>query len=340
MRSLLNKFSLLIFAFFSTAAFAQCPQGAIGVSGVGCGCLSGCNLTSFGGPNCGAGVSGDCDNPASTYNAMSVDIIVPAGCTFTVTATMTPRPGCTASGADGNCSTCDALKVDIPGGPKPMQFGGSNATLTDSYTLAGPATIRISGSANRADEIITYSTTFSGAFCDACGSILPVELLTFSGQQEEGMIGLNWVTASEINSDHFLLERSVDGKTFDLIAAVNAAGNSSSTLNYKIYDLQPPLSKVIYYRLRQIDQDGLEAEPKIIAVQYKPALINYSNQFLTINLSSVSEDLNVVEIYDIRGVLVVRETIDNRFVQIPWSRSGVWLVRFPEIDYSQKFVAF
>lgn len=337
----LRFFNVVFFVLLSSVnqVFAQCPQGAIGVSGPGCGCLSGCNLTAFGGPNCSPAVSGDCDNPG-TYNAMSVDIIVPDGCTFTVTATMTPRPGCSASGADGNCSTCDALKVDIPGGPKPMQFGGSNATLTDSYTLAGPATIRVSGSANRADEIITYTTTFSGAFCDACGSILPVELLTFSGQQEERTIGLNWITASEINSDHFLLERSIDGKTFELIANVNAAGNSSSVLNYKIYDVQPPLAKVIYYRLRQIDKDGVEGEAKLIAVNFNSDLIHYSNQFLTINLAGVTEDLNVVEIYDLQGALIERLFMDGPFLEIPWSRSGIWLVRFPEIDYSEKFAAF
>lgn len=332
-------FRFLSVAFFVLVSslnfvFAQCPQGAIGVSGVNCGCLAGCNLTSFGGPNCGgAGVAGNC---SAGQVAMSVDIIVPDGCTFTVTAVMQTRPGCSASGADAG----EQLKVDIPGGPKPFQTGTSNATITDNYTLAGPATIRVSGTANRADEIITYSTTYSGAFCNACGSILPVELLTFSGLQEERTIGLNWTTASEINSDHFLLERSIDGKTFELIANVNAAGNSSSALNYKIYDSQPPLAKVIYYRLRQIDKDGVEAEPKLIAVNYDSDLIHYGYQLITINLAGVSQELNVVEFYDLHGLLIERYVMDGRFMQIPWNRAGIWLVRFPEIEYCEKVITY
>lgn len=337
MRSLFHTVIFLVFALSSTAVFAQCPQGAIGVSGSGCGCEAGCNLTSFGGPNCSPAVTGNC---SAGYVAMQVNIIVPAGCTFTVTAVMQSRPGCTAAGADGNCVTCDRLKVDIPGGPKPFQIGGGNASLTDSYTLAGPATIRVSGGANRADEIITYSTTFSGAFCDACGSILPVELLSFSGQQEQRTIGLDWATASEINSDYFLLERSVDGEIYELIASMNAAGNSSSTLNYKFYDSQPPIAKVIYYRLRQFDRDGAESLTRQISVNYDPQLISYSNDLLTINLADASQEVHVLEIYDLQGAKVESHYLNSSFEQIPWNRKGIWIVRFPELDWNEKVVAF
>jgi len=147
--------------FFCLTGYGQiCMTGSIGVSGDGCGCLSGCDLTSFGGPDCGGGVTGNCD---LGYLFMSQDINVPAGCEITVIAVMETRPGCSASGADGSCSTCDRLKVDIPGGTKGFVTGGSNASISDSYTLTGPGTIRISGFANRADEIITYSVDANGS---------------------------------------------------------------------------------------------------------------------------------------------------------------------------------
>src|SRR5690606_25971734 len=79
-------------------AFTQCASGMIGVTGTGCGCLSGCNLSSLGGPNCSPSVSGDCDGGQRT---MSGNIVVPSGCTFSVTATMRQRSGgCTACGGD------------------------------------------------------------------------------------------------------------------------------------------------------------------------------------------------------------------------------------------------
>lgn len=253
---ILRKFSVLtlLCLTFSLQVSAQCPSGAIGISGPGCGCLSGCNLTSVGGPNCSPAVGGNCD---AGYQPMQIDISVPAGCTYTVSATMRDRPGCiNASGADGNCQTCDVVKVDIVGGGKIFQQGGSNSTLNDSYTLAGPGTIRVSGRANRADEIITYTTTFSGAACVNCMSVLPVELTAFQVSLEGKAVACEWWTETEFNNDYFTVERSLDGIHFEPIAYMNGAGNSTEPLRYKIYDYDPYLDVVSYYRLSQTDLNG------------------------------------------------------------------------------------
>ncbi len=249
----LTTLTFLCFSF-SFGTSAQCPSGAIGVSGPGCGCLSGCNLTSVGGPNCSPSVGGNCN---AGYQPMQFDISVPAGCTYTVSATMRDRPGCiNASGADGNCQTCDVVKVDIIGGGKTFQQGGSNSTLNDSYTLAGPGTIRVSGRANRADEIITYTTTFSGAACVNCMSVLPVELTAFQISPEGKAVACEWWTETEKNNDFFTVERSLDGIHFEPIAYMKGAGNSTEPLRYKIYDYDPYLDVVSYYRLSQTDFNG------------------------------------------------------------------------------------
>ncbi|MES2557396.1 MAG: T9SS type A sorting domain-containing protein [Bacteroidota bacterium] len=250
--SLRFSFLLLIpiFLLFSTPTLnAQCPSGAIGVTGAGCGCISGCNLTSFGGPNCSPAVAGNCSagNVAMTFN-----ITVPSGCTITVNATMANRAGgCTASGADGGT---DGLKVDIPGGPKPLITGGSNATVTDSYVLAGPGTIRISGVANRADEIITYTSSSTG--CVNCMSSLPVELLRFNVSKTAESVICNWETASELNSDYFIIERSSNGIDFEPIGQMDGAGTSTQMHTYTLYDSSPIDHGVSYYRLAQTDFDG------------------------------------------------------------------------------------
>ena len=250
------QLALLSFFWISTnsCVLSQCPSGAIGVSGPGCGCLSGCNLTSVGGPNCSPSVGGNC---TAGYLPMQVDISVPAGCTYTVSATMRDRPGCVnASGADGNCQTCDVVKVDIIGGVKIFQQGASNSTLNDSFTLVGPGTIRVSGSANRADEIITYTTTFSGSACVNCMSVLPVELTAFQVASEGKAVACEWWTETELNNDYFTIERSLDGIHFEPIAYMNGAGNSNEPLRYKIYDYDPYLDVVSYYRLSQTDFNG------------------------------------------------------------------------------------
>jgi hypothetical protein len=195
--------------------------------------------------------------------------MVPATCTYTVTAVMAVRPGCTASGADGNCQTCDVLKVDLVGGPKIFQQGINNATIVDSYVLAGPGTIRISGRANRADEIITYSVTSSG--CPNC-TPLPIELLEFNAVAKESTVELSWATASESNNDYFTLERSRNGVDFDDYAFMDGQGTTDSPFRYNLVD-SSPLDGRSYYRLRQTDFDGSVEFSPIRMVLFNSGLV-------------------------------------------------------------------
>src|SRR3989338_2813037 len=259
--------SLLFFLFFG-GIFAQCPSGSMGVSGAGCGCLSGCNLTAFGGPNCSPAVSGNCS--AGYVNMVPADIVVPAGCTFTVSATMAPRAGCSASGADGSCQTCDVLKVDVtPGGVKANQQGGSNATLVDSYTLTGPGVIRVTGRANREDEIVTYSVT--ATTCPNCFSNLPIELVDFEALPQKSTVHLTWMTATELNNDYFTVERSRNGIDFEAIGYMDGAGTSSSLVRYSLVDANP-LEGLSYYRLKQTDFDGTTDYSDVKAVLFQEEL--------------------------------------------------------------------
>ena len=242
------------------------PTGSIAVSGAGCGCLANCNLSQFGGVNCGAGVTSNC---TAGYQNMSTSIVVPSGCTFTVTATMRIRSSCSASGADGNCSTCDVLKVDIAAGAKAFQQGGSNATLNDSYTLAGPGTIVVSGKANRADEIITYTI---GIPCGPCLTTLPVELTAFSASIEDKQVKLDWMTYTETNNAYFTIEKSKDGVEWEVLYIMSGQGNSNQSHLYTLFD-SSPFEGESFYKLSQTDFNGESKELKIESVNFSKAKI-------------------------------------------------------------------
>ena len=67
-------------------------------------------------------------------------------------------------------------------------------------------------------------------------SSLPVSLYSFTAQLDDNKVNLNWITALEINTSHFVIQRSTDGKSFDDDATVLSGGNSSvkKQYNYKI----------------------------------------------------------------------------------------------------------
>lgn len=94
---------------------------------------------------------------------------------------------------------------------------------------------------------------------------LPVELISFNGMNvPEGNL-LEWQTASEFNTDHFVVERSDDGTVFAAIGEVSAAGFSASSSSYSFVD-EWPFPAAGYYRLRIVDRDGTEEYSHVILV--------------------------------------------------------------------------
>ena len=100
-----------------------------------------------------------------------------------------------------------------------------------------------------------------------CTGPLPVELVIFTatvtGRQG---VALHWVTASEKNSREFVIERSADGKNYNALHAVAAAGSTQTRTTYDQTDEQP-LFGTSYYRLRQVDFDGTTAYSPVQVVR-------------------------------------------------------------------------
>ena len=96
-------------------------------------------------------------------------------------------------------------------------------------------------------------------------SNLPIELLDFRATPQGDLVRLDWVTATEHNNDHFLVQRSRDGLTFEDIESVDGAGNSLSTLYYTTRDMYP-LNGTSYYRLKQVDTDGASTCSDVVSV--------------------------------------------------------------------------
>ena len=84
---------------------------------------------------------------------------------------------------------------------------------------------------------------------------LPVKFESFMLSLESSDILIEWTTAEEINSATYEVQKSVDAKNWNTIAYVMAAVNSSSTSNYSYKDKELT-SSLIYYRIKEVDQNG------------------------------------------------------------------------------------
>jgi hypothetical protein len=84
---------------------------------------------------------------------------------------------------------------------------------------------------------------------------LPVELLSFSATCSGEDVLVEWVTASEFNSQYFEIEFSRDGFNWESLTITEASGFSTSVINYS-YLHKLGGSNKMYYRLLQFDNDG------------------------------------------------------------------------------------
>ncbi len=104
--------------------------------------------------------------------------------------------------------------------------------------------------------LVTGATSFPNWWTlSGNNSPLPVQLLSFSGNCKGKNLSLKWTTASEINNDHFTINRSKDGVNYEPISTVLGHGNSTVNITYEFTD-EKPLSQLGYYKLMQTDYDG------------------------------------------------------------------------------------
>jgi len=96
---------------------------------------------------------------------------------------------------------------------------------------------------------------------------LPVELLKFDANPDGNVVNVKWTTASEFNSDYFMVQRSKDGNVFEDVEQVKAAINSNTMKNYSSVDYEPH-NDISYYRLKQADNNGAFTYSDMVAVKF------------------------------------------------------------------------
>lgn len=97
---------------------------------------------------------------------------------------------------------------------------------------------------------------------------LPVTLAAFSASKEGTTALLQWKTTSESASSEFEIQHSLDGKQWQRIGAVAAAGESNGDKTYHFVHSGPVSGQNNLYRLKMIDTDGTFALSKINALLF------------------------------------------------------------------------
>ncbi len=110
-------------------------------------------------------------------------------------------------------------------------------------------------------------------------TVLPVKLINFAAKKDNNRIKIEWSTASETNSDYFLIEKAGANGIFSYLDKQNSsAENTNAVRNYIAFDSNP-FNGTNYYRLTQFDKNGVTSKPEFTSVDFNELIIVNAKAF-------------------------------------------------------------
>ncbi len=172
---------------------------------------------------------------------------------------------------DGTATSVDLSTVVINGNTNQVHFSRGDSSINrpinitgTSYTIpANEQVLIISTNTPATDTGRGWQNYPELLAKEGNYGLLPVSLVNFSGNNTNAVSYLNWQTATEINADEFVVEKSTDGSSFIKMQTVNAICKNGCA--YQTNIAQP--EELAYYRLRIIDKDGTFTYSQTIAIK-------------------------------------------------------------------------
>jgi hypothetical protein len=255
---------------------------------------------------------------------------------------------CAAAASCNTGSTFTIESINTANTKLYYDFGGSigvqevvPGTSTGTIPNFDPAKMVIYGANGSGDP--GHPLTFTYQLIDAAGivsvpatysvsteSSLPVTLRNFDARKGEGATAtLDWSTTSESNSQKFEIQHSTDAKHWEVIASVDAKGESKELVNYS-YTHTTPVSGENLYRLKMVDQDGTFTFSRIRSVSLVMALVypNPASEKIIISLSAeLINEVTKVNLIGMDGkVAYMANKLDKNGINVQHLAAGTYIV--------------
>ncbi len=239
------------------------------------------------------------------------------------------------------------------------------SATTTNWTLAGvfdrwqPTCTNLSMSINQATakriKIVSRQSTDADEDSVWLTSMtpLPVKFSGISAAFNSGAIKVNWQTATEIDIDNYLIERSANGVEFQIVGNVPAKENSTSLVNYAWID-NSPLNGINYYRIIAVEKNGKKSYTSVVKVNGSKSGVEINvapnpvrNGDLNMQLSSVRKGTYAVKVYNNVGQVVFTTQFSTeggsltRSFKLPvTARSGIYSLQLTgnDINVTKKIV--
>lgn len=190
---------------------------------------------------------------------------------------------------------------------------GGNGWVSTLPVVAGQIYILFVDNFSSTGQAFNLSWQLSGGASLDC-SVLPVSFLNVSAIQQHEAVDVAWTTQREEASDHFRVERSLDGRYFQPIGNLNAASVSTTAIDYHFID-RSPKNGPNHYRVVRVDEDGGTQVSNSVMVHFRAPgdrlvlVPNPAHDRIFLSLAPVDDAVNV-HLFDATGRLL-RTWVEN-----------------------------
>jgi hypothetical protein len=211
-----------------------------------------------------------------------------------------------------------------------------DGSFSDETVVGGGVISPNSGSWNQSTRVGQFTADlnsceiFTFAFKTTA---LPVTWLSFNAEKDNNSVSVSWSTGLEINNSHFVIERSVDGDTWNEIGQISGKGDFNGVSDYNFNDYYPS-EGVNYYRVKQVDYDGMVSYSLVKSVVFMTNVLasssvypNPANEFVTIDIPFNNADVNY-SIIDLSGNIVDQGVVssDKNILNVQHLNKGVYMI--------------
>ena len=177
--------------------------------------------------------------------------------------------------------------------------------------------------------------TVAVVYSSNCGT-LDNTILDFKGAINNNITRLDWTIADNQYVSYFEIERSFDGKTFDLVNHTNADGEKKSSASYAAFDNLEHLSlpNAIYYRLKITKTNGGVSYSQVIRIPFGPSFTKLSiipnpvHDIMQLAINSGYNGSMEINIFDMSGKAVRRMKANVQ--------SGINVISFDQLSKLQE----
>ncbi len=266
---------------------------------------------------------------ASVMNFFNIDVWTPNATTF--------RVKLVDFGADGLYGGGDDVEHEVALTPSLSGWNSFHIPLSSFANLTTRehiAQIILSALPTGTADVYVDNMYFS------ITSPLAIVQNSFTATLQNDVVVLNWKSSTDLANKAYVVEKSIDGKTFNTVTEVTAK-NASNLQAYQATDVLSNNVNTMYYRIKEVKLDGSSSYSYIVSVSIKTGTIALAPNPATDVINVIANNSQVTRGYvcNALGNIVKQFTISNNITAINVSdlATGVYYVKFSN-GTSQSFV--